>query len=452
MCLRIKGKPEVVIVELLDFRSFSMTFTRSQKAQDLFDSVFSYLSLEETDYFGLSFNGFDGLQQWLEPEKILLSQLASKTNKNDDEIKHKVQFRVRFYASDPTSPDHELTRYIFYLQVKQDIYTGRLKIPERKASSLFGYILQAELGDFDSKRDTIGYASEFHLLPYQTEQLELAATKRHMSLQGTSHSRAEMQVLNRVKWLDTYGLESYSVRSTDNRRYRFGFTPTGIIVYKKDLVICEYFWPRLRRCSYKQESIYIHVLSDKDNTTITKSYRFLTERRAKLTWKQCSKYRSFFQSKLSENIIKKERRMLDSSWASVYSASRMASFNESISSVPTFEPPVERVQSQRRARRSYSVDVTEYSQDQQPDDRNGNYNYVIAESQSQNKSDKKFSQHRSGKHHNSKNKPGKLSDPFSNGVQSSRAEYIRKNSTISRLISINNCNDQRRSRILDVNV
>ena len=36
-----------------------------------------------------------------------------------------LQFRVKFYVPDPGHLQEELTRYLFYLQIKHDLLTGR---------------------------------------------------------------------------------------------------------------------------------------------------------------------------------------------------------------------------------------------------------------------------------------------------------------------------------------
>lgn len=43
-------------------------------------------------------------------------------------------------------------------------------------------LLAAELGDFDPKRHTTGYVSEFQLLPNQTEELEERIASVHREL------------------------------------------------------------------------------------------------------------------------------------------------------------------------------------------------------------------------------------------------------------------------------
>ena len=59
---------------------------------------------------------------------------------------------------------------------------GDLSVPFDFAVDLFSYFLQNELGDYNPKRDSYGYASEFNFMPNQSIELEKAAEAKHMKL------------------------------------------------------------------------------------------------------------------------------------------------------------------------------------------------------------------------------------------------------------------------------
>lgn len=56
-----------------------------------------------------------------------------------------------------------------------------------------------------------GYASEFQFMRIQSIELEKSAEAKHMKLKGMSQENAEINFLNKVKWLDMYGVDSYKV-------------------------------------------------------------------------------------------------------------------------------------------------------------------------------------------------------------------------------------------------
>lgn len=78
--------------------------------------------------------------------------------------------------------------------------------------NLFAFHNLGELGDHNPKRDPPGYASEFQFMKNQSAKLEKSAEAKHLKLKGMSQQNAEMQFLNKVKWLDMYGVDSYKVQ------------------------------------------------------------------------------------------------------------------------------------------------------------------------------------------------------------------------------------------------
>lgn len=72
-------------------------------------------------------------------------------------------------------------------------------------------IFLAELGDFDSRRHSIGYVSEFRLVANQTRDMENRVTEQHQLLKGISPAAAELSYLDKVKWHDMYGVDLHPV-------------------------------------------------------------------------------------------------------------------------------------------------------------------------------------------------------------------------------------------------
>jgi len=69
----------------------------------------------------------------------------------------------------------------------------------------------AELGDYDQRRHSKGYVSEFRLLPNQSNELETRVSELHQQLKGMSPSSAELNYLDKVKWHDMYGVDLHPV-------------------------------------------------------------------------------------------------------------------------------------------------------------------------------------------------------------------------------------------------
>lgn len=76
---------------------------------------------------------------------------------------------------------------------------------------LFFLCILAELGDYDSRRHSPGYVSEFRLVANQSKELENRVTELHQQLRGMSPAAAELNYLDKVKWNDMYGVDLHPV-------------------------------------------------------------------------------------------------------------------------------------------------------------------------------------------------------------------------------------------------
>lgn len=91
----------------------------------------------EKDYFGLQFTDANNVKHWLDPTKTIKKQIKIGPP-------YTLHLKVKFYSSEPNTLREELTRYQFFLQLKQDIVTGRLEVPEPTLSELCALALQCK--------------------------------------------------------------------------------------------------------------------------------------------------------------------------------------------------------------------------------------------------------------------------------------------------------------------
>eukprot|EP00095_Tigriopus_kingsejongensis_P005999 maker-scaffold505_size153196-snap-gene-0.22 protein:Tk05999 transcript:maker-scaffold505_size153196-snap-gene-0.22-mRNA-1 annotation:"4.1 G protein " len=276
-----------VKILLLDKQELIQEVTGKTTGQDLLDVIFKHLNLLETAYFGLRFQDCTNQTHWLDPSKRVSDQLQVISPIT-------LYLGVKFYAADPCRLVEEITRYQFFLQVKLDVLQGRLPVSQELAIELCAYALQSELGDYDSSRHSPGYVSEFRFVSSQTEEMEDDIEQTHRKLQGMLPSEAEMAYLEKVKWLDMYGVDLHPVVGEDNIEYYLGLTPSGIIVLRNRGKVGNYFWPRISKIYFKARFFMLRV-RDKHNDESTYGFETPSRQACKHLWKCCVEHHAFFR-------------------------------------------------------------------------------------------------------------------------------------------------------------
>lgn len=297
-CCCVGGRaPDRCTIVLLDETEIDETVESSERGEALLHRVCKRLDLLETAYFGLRYLAKDGQSRWIEPAVKVSDQLKGVP------LPHTLYFGIKFYASDPCKLVEEVTRYQFVLQLKQDVLQGRLPVNEDLAAELFALSLQSELGDYDSRRHPPLYASEFRFIPAQTQRLEEKAEKLHKGMRGQVPSVVEMKFLEKVKWLDLYGVDLHAVTGDSDVRYFLGLTPSGILVVKDGQRVNNFFWPRIIRVFFKGKQLCIRV-RDKANDETTFTFLLPSRQSSEYLWRCCVEHHAFFRlTQVKENSV-----------------------------------------------------------------------------------------------------------------------------------------------------
>ncbi|XP_053277440.1 FERM domain-containing protein 3 [Pleuronectes platessa] len=281
-------------IRLLDDSEISCSIQRDTKGQFLLDHVCNHYNLLEKDYFGIRYVDPERQRHWLEPNKPVVRQMKSQQP-------YTMCFRMKFYPNEPMKIKEELTRYLLYLQLKRDIYHGRLLCPFAEAAYLGACIIQAELGDYDPEEHPSDYISDFKLFPKQSLKLERKIMEIHKNeLRGQCASFAELNMLQRAHSLETYGVDPHPCKDFTGSTAFLGFTATGFVVFQGNKRIHLLKWVDVSKLKFEGKTFYVIGIQKEKKLVLT--FHTSTPAACKHLWKCGAENQAFYKCAKSSQI------------------------------------------------------------------------------------------------------------------------------------------------------
>nr|XP_045013624.1 FERM domain-containing protein 5 isoform X4 [Jaculus jaculus] len=277
-------------VRLLDDSEYTCTIQRDAKGQYLFDLLCHHLNLLEKDYFGIRFVDPDKQRHWLEFTKSVVKQLRSQPP-------FTMCFRVKFYPADPAALKEEITRYLVFLQIKRDLYHGRLLCKTSDAALLAAYILQAEIGDYDPGKHPEGYSSKFQFFPKHSEKLEKKIAEIHKTeLSGQTPATSELNFLRKAQTLETYGVDPHPCKDVSGNAAFLAFTPFGFVVLQGNKRVHFIKWNEVTKLKFEGKTFYLY------EKKIILTYFAPTPEACKHLWKCGIENQAFYKLEKSSQV------------------------------------------------------------------------------------------------------------------------------------------------------
>ncbi|XP_012812834.1 protein 4.1 isoform X6 [Xenopus tropicalis] len=284
-------------VTLLDDTVYECDLEKHAKGQDLFKKVCSHLNILEEDYFGLALWESPTCKVWLDPLKDMRKQVHGGPCE--------FTFNVKFYPPDPAQLSEDITRYYLCLQLRKDIFSGCLPCSFATLALLGSYTVQSEVGDYEEDLHGVDYVNEFKLSPNQTKDLEEKVVELHKSYRSMTPAQADLEFLENAKKLTMYGVDIHQAKDLEGVDIKLGVCSGGLMVFKDNLRINRFPWPKVLKISYKRSSFFIKIRpGEQEQYESTIGFKLPSYKAAKKLWKVCVEHHTFFRLTSTESIPK----------------------------------------------------------------------------------------------------------------------------------------------------
>uniref|UniRef100_A0AAY5F175 FERM domain-containing protein n=1 Tax=Electrophorus electricus TaxID=8005 RepID=A0AAY5F175_ELEEL len=236
--------------------------------KQLFEQVVKTVGLREVWYFGLQYMDNKGYLTWLKMEKKVLSLIFR-------ESPLQFMFRAKYYPEDVQEElIQDITRKLFFLQVKDAILSDNIYCPPETAVLLASYSVQAKCGDFSKETHRPGYLTSESLLPQRVldqhklskDQWEDRIQVWHEEHRGTLKDDAMLEYLKIAQDLEMYGVNYFDIKNKKGTELWLGVDALGLNIYEKDDKLTPkigFPWSEIRNISFSDKKFVIKPIDKK---------------------------------------------------------------------------------------------------------------------------------------------------------------------------------------------
>ncbi|CAD5208922.1 unnamed protein product [Bursaphelenchus xylophilus] len=259
-------------VVLLDGRKLDFQVSKNAEGEILFNLVTDAIGLIEKDYFSLAFYENGSVRKWLYKNKKIQKQVK--------DLPWDFSLEVKFYTPDPSQLADDFTRHLLTLQLRTDIYNGKLPASLVNQAHLGSLIAQAELGDYSPEKTY--------------DELESKIIQLYKDQKGKTPPEAELSFLMACRELTLYGMVMFSAKH-NGKPVRVGINSAGISVFQEHLRQNYVVWQGMHQLEYQRKSFTIKLKHGEKEGKSSLTFKLDTEPLAKLCWRTAVEHHTFFR-------------------------------------------------------------------------------------------------------------------------------------------------------------
>ncbi|CAH3181915.1 unnamed protein product [Porites evermanni] len=239
----------------------------STTGKQLFDQVVKTIGLREIWFFGLQYTDTKGFVTWLKLNKKVNSQDVKK------ESPLQFKFRAKFYPEDVSEElIQEVTRRLFFLQVKEDILTERTYCPPETAVLLASFALQAKHGTRSPEVHNQEFLKAERLLAERVMQTHAKDNLPEKVAQWwsehamLSREDAMIEYLKTAQDLEMYGVNYFDIKNKKGTELNLGVDALGLNIYEKQDKLTPkigFPWSEIRNISFNDKKFIIKPIDKK---------------------------------------------------------------------------------------------------------------------------------------------------------------------------------------------